>query len=179
MKNIVLSLLFLALVGCSSHQQNDTLLSAFNKKVEPVRTMRTGYIVLSLDSLANFAWDSVWVFGGEESAKSISINTRIKWSGPGVPNLHKRLLFTRENQIVSYIDCYQGSTEGYTSLPISIRSCSRLRNEHIVLSRKEARFAIFRLCDRGFISFPMVPIKCLKIDEYNNEIGQGCPPSEE
>lgn len=155
---------------------DDRLLAKLRQEMLPVRTMKKGYIVLDLNQLTDFPWDSVYAFHGEEGGEYVNSTIGFRWDGPEVPNLHQRLLFVHEGAVVAYVDCNQeepvyNAKENWP-LPIWLYKCTD--KEHGI-ARQEARFAAFRACEHGYISYLLIPLKCLAdFPDYKAMLARGC-----
>lgn len=173
----LLLLFALPFTGCSN--SNEALLARLNKAVDPVRNLHQGYRVVDLKDLTDFPWDSMYVFHGEEGISYIQWIIRLKWNGPAVPNLHKRLVFVHEGKVVTYVDCNEeedidGSVKR-PALPIFIYSCNGEPERRF--ARNTARFAVFRYCGKGSMHYPFVPLGCLT--DFKDMLTQGCPTPEQ
>lgn len=154
------------LVGCTG--SNDEFLEKMRQQMKPVRTMTHGYRVLNLSDLTDFEWDSVYFFRGGSVPDNAEINSKIgfEWDGESVPDGFNRLLFVRGREVVSYTDFIPWNEQ---PMPIWMFGCRGDRGWGI--SRKDARFAVFRDCASGE-TYDMVPLRC--IDDFRVLIEQGC-----
>ena len=85
------------------------------------------------------------------------------WDGPDVPNLFKRLVFVHQRKVVAYADFNEepsmlGTSPDNFPLPIWMLQCPEKGNG---IARAAAQFAVFRSCDHGYVSYPLVPLGCL------------------
>jgi hypothetical protein len=176
-KYTVLSALVALCCSCGDnpYRSNDALLTNFRQALRPVYTMTHGYQIVRLDSIATFAWDSVYYFTGESTDRYISTTIGFKWDGPDVPDALKRLLFVHKQQVVKFIDCRTyGSADPASDeafLPIHFWPCNA--SARAVWSRKAARFAVWRYCDQPAVEFEFVAVQCL--DNLRNLLDHGCP----
>lgn len=165
----VLAILALAtMMSCSKSDEllHDKIIAA----VKPVDFLAPGrYKLISLDSLTDFEWDTLYVFGGETRSGNISRKIGFKWNGSNVPNLHSRLLFTNGVEVVAYVD-FNNET-----FPIDLKWCDESFQSY---SHNRAKFVTFKYCDgRNRVYYPMVPIDCYKSGNfYKQMVDVGCTP---
>ena len=162
------------LASCASN--DEVLLAKLRKEMLPVLTMTKGYMVLDLNQLTDFPWDSVYAFHGEEGGEYVNSTIGFRWDGPAVPNLHQRLLFVHQGAVVAYVDCNEEegvyNAQKNWPLPIFLYKCADKAHG---IARREAKFATFRACDRGYISYPLIPLKCLaNSPDYQALLARGC-----
>lgn len=157
-------------------RSNDALLAKIRTTMAPLKNMNHGYRILNLDSLASFAWDSVYYFNGEESERHISYTIGFPWKGKEVPNLYKRLLFVNKHRVVTYVDFNQESElSEVVEWPIHIQMFACTQSSRPVCSRHEAKFIVFRHCSNTSVTYPLIPINCAK--NYKALIGERCSES--
>jgi hypothetical protein len=160
-------------------QSNGALLSKNRVALAPVRKLSSGYRILNLDSLTDFAWDSVYYFTEEVSERHISATIGFSWKGPDVPNSCKRLLFVHNRQVATFVDFnqYANSDEQIDwPIPIHMWVCTELaKTGRTVCPRNKARFAVSRSCSKYGIEYPLVPLACLDTP-LRNVLEQGCLP---
>lgn len=155
------------LAGCSGF--DDTIRKRLVAAVRPVDTLSAGhYKVISMDSIAAFPWDTMYVFSGEVPARAISQRIGFEWNGPAVSNLDNRLLFVSGREVVAYTDF------DYELFPLDFKWCDKSIQAY---ARKRTRFITFRLCrppHRPF--YPMIPLDCLS--SYQELVQKSCPVSD-
>ncbi|PJJ58947.1 hypothetical protein CLV45_0359 [Hymenobacter chitinivorans DSM 11115] len=151
-----------ALSGCSD-PTNERLTQQIRQQLAPVQSLRGGHLLLDLSKATDFAWDTVYFFKGEEGGEYANAKMGTHWDGPDVPNLFTRLIFVYHRKVVAYADFNKqtsvlGSWPNNFSLPIWMYQCPEKGNG---IARAAAQFAVFRSCDYGYVSYPMVPLNCL------------------
>jgi hypothetical protein len=168
-------LIFVLLLFITSCSGSDVKLSdKLQQQILPIRTMKSGYRVLDLDSLTDFEWDSVYWFhnnSGFDTNELISNKIGFNWKGASIPNQCSRLLFVRQKEVVNYVDCnYYDSNGGVNNaLPIQLYGCSKTAYG---IARKQAKFAVFHLCNHGSTHYPFLQLSCL--DNYRDFLAVGC-----
>ena len=169
--------------GCSKTlavESNDALLAKIRLTLNPLRKQNSGYVVMNLDSLTDFTWDSVYYFTEEVGAHHISTTIGFPWEGPSVPNSYKRLLFVHNHQVVTFVDFneYANADEQVEwPIPIHMWACTKISPVgKTVCPRNKARFAVSRSCSKYGIVYPLVPIECLDTPLHAT-LEHGCPPS--
>ncbi|UOQ99374.1 hypothetical protein MUN81_07705 [Hymenobacter sp. 5317J-9] len=159
------------LVSCTG--SNDDFFEKMSQRMKPVRTMTEGYRVLDLNSLTDFEWDTVYFFKGGSLAdmdiKDINMTIGFEWNGPPIGSEVRRLLFVRGREVVSYTDFMPDGGGVGQPMPIWMFGCKGDKGSGI--SRKDARFAVFRNCAASG-DFQMVPLKC--VEDSRIVIEQGC-----
>lgn len=175
----LLLLCLLPLLGCSG--SDEVLLAKIYREIQPVRAMTTGYRVLDLDSLTDFAWDSVYFSQCDsECGGDKSILATLGWRGvPALQDGSRRLSFVRQNETVAYVDYFASGSVYPTNppLPLSLAGCKEggYGSGAHGIARKQAKFAVFRNCAIGGLERPvyiMVPLSCVK--HFGVAIAQGC-----
>lgn len=166
----ILLLLLVLVTSCT--KEDKSLLTKLEQQLQPVRSMRSGYRIIRLDSLTDFDWDRVYFIGdnsGFDTNDKISSIIGFKWSGMTIPNGSNRLLFVHQSEVVAYVDC---DTDGGAALPIWLYGCDKQTG----YSRQEARFAVYRNCASGLPgSLDMVQLDC--VEKFKISIRQGCTDS--
>ncbi|GAB3826727.1 hypothetical protein GCM10028895_38100 [Pontibacter rugosus] len=71
-----------------------------------------GYKTVQMAELTDFDWDTMYYFQASEDKKEISDVIGFKWEGATVPQLSRRLLFVKDQQVVSFVDF------NYNELPL-------------------------------------------------------------
>jgi hypothetical protein len=171
----------LALSGCSmspkSFKSYQPLFERFRLAVAPLRTAGSSYQILDVATVTDFAWDSVYYFTGYQSERDISRAVGAPWQGPAVADHGTRLLFARAGQVVTFVDfpsfVFVDRTE-----PMCFRLYSCDPAQRKVYSRAAARFAVFRICSKYGLQYPLVPVTCLDKDtSWRRFLTNGCSPT--
>ena len=150
------------LFGCSD-PTNERVTQRIRQQLAPVQSLRTGHVLLDLRKATDFAWDTVYFFSGEEGGAYANAKMGTHWDGPDVPTLFKRLVFVHQRKVVAYADfnieaSVLGTSPDNFPLPIWVLQCPEKGNG---IARAAAQFAVFRSCNYGYVSYPMVPLACL------------------
>ena len=162
------ALLAFMMNGCSGQHQlksNDALLAKIRSELKPLHLLKKKRVLLNLDSIANFKWDSVYYFTEEVGAHHISNTIGFSWEGPNVPNSYKRLLFVHNHQVVTFIDFNEYSTPDEQvewPIPIHMWVCTKLASTgRTVCPKNKSYFVVSRSQNRYGIEYAFVPLACL------------------
>ena len=158
----LVGLVAVTLAGCSD-PTNERVTQRIRRQLVPVQSLRRGHVLLDLRQAADFAWDTVYFFKGEEGGAYANDKMGTHWDGPDVPNLFKRLVFVRQRQVVAYADFNEeasvlGTSPANFPLPLWLFTCAEKGHG---VARAAAQLAVFRACDHGSVYYPMVPLSCL------------------
>jgi hypothetical protein len=174
MKKLPLLVVSSLLLVTSCSGSDDKLFAKLQQQILPVRTMTSGYHILNLDSLTDFEWDSVYWFHNNEgfnTDKLISNKIGFSWEGEAIPDHCSRILFVHKNEVVDYVDCRYYDDDGgvRNALPIQLYGCSKTAYG---IARKQAKFAVFRLCNHRATHYPFLPLTCL--ENFKDFLAVGC-----
>ncbi|MCC9137071.1 hypothetical protein ACFSKU_20425 [Pontibacter silvestris] len=158
----LLIIIFLFLGSCSDN--NNELLEKLQAAVEEENAVGNDFHVVDMDSLTDFEWETLYFFDAGEDKRSISDQIGFKWDGPVVPDLHRRLLFVNEGQVVTYTD-YK-----FDDFPLMVYGCNE---DRWVYPRSRSRFATFRYCNQNNVIYPFIPVTC--VENLSGMMGQDCP----
>jgi hypothetical protein len=170
LNRVLIFVLLLFVTSCSG--SDDKLLAKLKQQIMPVRTMKSGYRILNLDSLTDFEWDSVYWFHNNEgfdTDKLISKRIGFAWKGAAIPNQCSRILFVHQKEVVNYVDCSYYDGGANDAMPIQLYGCSETAYG---IARKQAKFAVFHLCTHGFTAYPFLQIACL--GNFKDFLATGC-----
>lgn len=132
------------------------------QQLVPLQSLQQGYVRLDLRQATDFAWDTVYFFNGEEGGAYANSKMGTQWDEPLVPNLFKRLVFVHQQTVVAFADFNEeasvlGTSPDNFPLPFYLYLCPGPGKG---VARAAAQFAVFRECENGHRSYPMVPLGC-------------------
>ncbi len=153
-------ILFLVITICGCQKSNKTLLLKLENEIKnnTEKAIKAGerYTVIDIKEIVDFDWEKMYVFDNYMDDNQISSHIGFTWSGPTVRNDHWRLLFIKNNQVVSYVDY------AYFNLPIYFYQCE----DEIDYTKSEAKFFTTISCDGlGNKVFPFIPASCFDGDQ--------------
>ena len=149
MRNTLLLLLTLfVLMGCSDNDNKllDKLQTAVKK--EPGKA---GYTVVELESITDFEWDTLYFFAGQVSPEEVNNQIGIKWDGGKIPGGYDRLIFVKNNQVVSFIDY------NLVEFPLQVFGCN---TDRWIYPRNRSTFAAFKYCQGEKEVYAFIPEPC-------------------
>ncbi len=162
-------LVLLALAsGCSDSDNtlNDNLLKAVTEgEVGP-----QGYKTIQLADVTDFDWDTMYYFQPNEDKKAISDAIGFRWEGDAVKAGHRRLLFVKGEQVVSFVDY------NYEELPLFVYGCE---DDKWVYPKSRTEFASFKYCSGSDDTpvYAFIPVRCLS--NIQELMAQACPEETE
>lgn len=157
-----------------SKESDDELLTKIEENMAPLRTARSGYRVLDLDSVATFWWDSVYFFkddSGDDTSRSISQTLGFTWQGRPIPENYERILFVKNRTVVRIVDCNQYPPPGTAPHPTWINVC--LPGRQHGFARSQARFLVVRRCSDEGVGYCLYSAECLKYKALRRSIAHG------
>ncbi|WP_147294190.1 hypothetical protein [Pontibacter diazotrophicus] len=164
-RKLLLLLTITTFLSCSD--SNTDLLDELQAAVDEEEMGENGYNVVELESLTDFEWDTLYFFQAGEDKRAISDAIGFRWEGETVPQLNRRLLFTKDGQVVSYTDY------NYMEFPLMVYGCNE---DRWVYPRSRSRFATFKYCSDGTTIYPFIPVECA--GNLSEMIETGCPEGE-
>ncbi|MCX2738393.1 hypothetical protein [Pontibacter anaerobius] len=145
----LLALLWLA--GCNGSN------TALNEKLKVAVTEGEagpeGYKTIQVAELTDFDWDMMYFFQPNEDEKAISDAIGFAWEGDEVPEDHRRLLFVKGEEVVSYVDYY------YKDFPLFVYGCE---GDKWIYPRNRSEFASFKYCDAQQEVYTFIPVQCVE-----------------
>ncbi|TPE44903.1 lipoprotein [Pontibacter mangrovi] len=166
MKRYLLPLLALLwLAGCSG--SNDSLREKLQAAVTEGEAGPEGYKTIDMAALTDFDWDRMYFFQPNEDEAAISDVLGFEWSGSEVPEEHRRLLFVKGQEVVSYVDYY------YKDFPLFVYGCG---DDRWIYPKSRAAFASFKYCSGDQEIYTFIPVACL--DNVRELMGSKCPEAE-
>lgn len=149
LKNILVVVSVVLLLGCSGSN------SGLNEKLKAAVTEGEvgpeGYKTIQMAELTDFDWDTMYYFQPNEDEKAISDAIGFKWEGAEVPENHRRLLFVKGQEVVSYVDYL------YDEFPLFVYGCG---DDKWVYPKGRTTFASFKYCDGATEVYTFIPVKC-------------------
>ncbi|WP_139307986.1 hypothetical protein [Pontibacter flavimaris] len=166
MKRCIWPLLaLLLLAGCNGSN------TALNEKLKAAVTGGEvgpeGYKTIRMAELTDFDWDTMYFFQPNEDEKSISDAIGFKWEGDAVPDNHRRLLFVKDGEVVSYVDYY------YNDFPLFVYGCEA---DKWVYPKSRSEFASFKYCSGEEQVYAFIPVPC--VENIRLLMDNKCPEGE-
>ncbi|GAB3199204.1 hypothetical protein ABID22_001773 [Pontibacter aydingkolensis] len=150
MKRFVLPLLaILYLAGCSD--SNTSLEQELKAAVTEGEAGPKGYKTVKLTELTDFEWDKVYYFQPNENKWAISDVIGFRWEGDDIEPNHRRLLFVKGEEVVSYTDY------DYTEFPLFVYGC---QNDRWIYPSSRSEFATFKYCIGEQEVYTFIPVAC-------------------
>ncbi|SFU85960.1 hypothetical protein [Pontibacter akesuensis] len=162
MRNLLLFVTALFILSCSDSNSNleEKLTTAITEgEVGP-----EGYKIIQMTELTDFEWDRMYYFQASEDKKEISAAIGFKWDGTTVPELSRRLLFVKDQEVVSFVDF------NYNDFPLFVYGCE---DDKWVYPNSRSQFASFKYCDGDREIYTFIPVKC--IDNIKELMAYDCP----
>lgn len=156
----IVALLWLASCSGSNSNLNDKLMKAVTEG-EPGAE---GYKTIQMADLTDFDWDTMYYFQPNEDSEAISETLGFKWEGSVVPDNHRRLLFVKGQEVVSYVDYF------YTDFPLFVYGCD---SDKWVYPKSRTNFASFKYCDGETEIYTFIPVAC--IENFRELMDSKCP----
>ncbi|NDK56067.1 hypothetical protein [Pontibacter fetidus] len=149
MKNTLLLILaFFALTACSD--TNNKLLDKLQTAVKK-EPGKAGYTQVKLESITDFEWDTLYYFAGQVSPEEINDQIGIKWDGGKIPGGHDRLIFVKDNKVVSFVDY------DLSEFPLQVFGCN---TDQWIYPRNRSMFAAFKYCQGEKEVYAFIPEPC-------------------
>ncbi|WP_276497663.1 lipoprotein [Pontibacter litorisediminis] len=163
MKRYILPLLALLwLAGCNGSN------TALNEKLKAAVTEGEagpeGYKTINMAELTDFDWDMLYFFQPNEDEQAISDVIGFTWDGAEVPENHRRLLFVKGEEVVSYVDYY------YNDFPLFVYGCG---DDKWVYPKSRSEFASFKYCSGEQEIYTFIPVPC--VDNIRLLMDNKCP----
>ncbi|MFD1184755.1 hypothetical protein [Pontibacter rugosus] len=162
MRNILLFVSALFLLSCSD--SNSDLEDKLTAAITEGEAGPQGYKTVQMAELTDFDWDTMYYFQASEDKKEISDVIGFKWEGATVPQLSRRLLFVKDQQVVSFVDF------NYNELPLFIYGCE---GDKWIYPKSRTNFASFKYCEGDREVYTFIPVQC--IDNIRELIDYKCP----
>ncbi|CAM3569062.1 hypothetical protein POKO110462_09740 [Pontibacter korlensis] len=151
LKNILPFSFALLLFGCSG--SNTSLNEKLRAAVTEGEVGAQGYKTIQMADLTDFEWDVMYYFQPNEDEKAISDVLGFKWEGAEVPENHRRLLFVKEQEVVSYVDYY------YKDFPLFVYGCE---GDKWIYPKSRTNFASFKYCSGEKEIYTFIPVQCVE-----------------
>ena len=165
LRNALIFAFALLLFGCSG--SNQELNQKLRDAVTEGEAGAEGYKTVQLAELTDFDWDVMYYFQPNEDKKAISDVIGFKWEGAEVPEDHRRLLFVKGQEVVSYMDYY------YKDFPLFVHGCG---NDKWVYPKSRSTFASFKYCSGNQEVYAFIPEPC--VDNIRILMDNECPDGE-
>lgn len=145
----LLALLWLASCNGSNTALNEKLKTA----VTEGETGPEGFHTIQMAELTDFDWDVMYYFQPNEDERAISEVIGFRWEGAEVPEDHRRLLFVKGQEVVSYVDYY------YNDFPLFVYGCE---GDKWIYPKSRSSFASFKYCSGDQEIYTFIPVACVE-----------------